>query len=253
LEGRRGRAAEASAEVEHRAPRPQSRADSSLRSALQKVDEVLVSFEQFGPSGPEGFLPAFCPPERPRNGPSLIPAGDPYSSRGERPRKMRPPQGPTPQARGRMPVTSPRSCGPRPKGIRPPQGRGTSVALSGGVARQPTDYYLVPLQGTKNPPFGLAPRHPASDITDSCFRLYTLRMTCHPDPPRGRRIRFFSHPAKKLHVSTTAKTGPDYCIQRRSAVCYRAVENGNSGLFGFRPSRHRVSQGPVIPASSPLA
>jgi hypothetical protein len=31
------------------------------------------------------------------------------------------------------------------------------VALSGGVARQPTDYHLVPLQGTTNPPFGLTP------------------------------------------------------------------------------------------------
>ena len=38
-------------------------------------------------------------------------------------------------------------------------------------------YYLVPLQGTKNLPFGLTPRHPVSDITDSHFRLCMLRMT----------------------------------------------------------------------------
>ena len=48
------------------------------------------------------------------------------------------------------------------------------MALSGGVA---PGYYLVPLQGRKNLPFGLSPRHPISDITDSRFRLSMLRMT----------------------------------------------------------------------------
>jgi hypothetical protein len=96
----------------------------------------------------------------------------------------RPPRGPTRQLTGRMRVTSPRSCGPRPKGIRPLQGRGTSVALSGGVA---PGYYLVPLQGTKNLPFGLTPRHPVSDITDSSFRPSMLRMTC--GGPQGTRCR----------------------------------------------------------------
>jgi hypothetical protein len=37
----------------------------------------------------------FTPPERPPHGSSLIPAGDRYSSRGQRPRKTRPQQGPT--------------------------------------------------------------------------------------------------------------------------------------------------------------
>jgi len=49
-----------------------------------------------------------------------------------------------------------------------------SVALSGGVA---LGYYLVPLQGTKDRPFGLTPRRPVSDITDSRFWLSILRMT----------------------------------------------------------------------------
>jgi len=102
------------------------------------------------------FYLLFARPGRPRNPLSLIPAGDPYSSRGQRPRKMRPPQGPIPQARGRIRVTSPRSCGPRPKGIRPLQGRGTSVGHSGGVA---PGYYLVPLQGTKKIPFSLTLQH----------------------------------------------------------------------------------------------
>jgi hypothetical protein len=34
---------------------------AALRS-LQKIDELLVSVEQFRPSGPEGVLPAFCTP-----------------------------------------------------------------------------------------------------------------------------------------------------------------------------------------------
>jgi len=54
------------------------------------------------------------------------------------------------------------------------QGRGTSVALSGGVA---PGYYLLPLQGTKDLPFGLTPRHAVSGITDYRIRLCMLRMT----------------------------------------------------------------------------
>jgi hypothetical protein len=72
-----------------------SERDSSRRCALLKLDELLVSVEQFRPSGPEGVLPAFCAP----------------------------------------------------------------------------GYSLVPLQGTKKLPFGLTPRHPVSDFTDSRFGL----------------------------------------------------------------------------------
>jgi len=39
-----------------------SRFFATLRSALQKVDELLLPVEQFRPSGPESFLPAFCAP-----------------------------------------------------------------------------------------------------------------------------------------------------------------------------------------------
>jgi hypothetical protein len=73
-----------------------------------------------------------------------------------------------------MRVALRRSCVPRLSVIRPLQVRGTSLAFSGGVA---TGYYLVPLQATKNLPFGLTPRHPVSDITDSRLRLCTLRRT----------------------------------------------------------------------------
>jgi len=71
-----------------------SRFFATLRSAPQKLDELVVSVEQFRPSGPEGALPAFARPERPWHCRPLIPGGDRYSSRGQRPRKTRPQQGP---------------------------------------------------------------------------------------------------------------------------------------------------------------
>ena len=50
---------------------------------------------------------------------------------------------------------------------------------------------------------------------------------------------------------------PERTIAFRDARLYvigrSKIEKGNSGLLGFRPSRHRVSQGLVIPASSHLA
>ena len=130
------------------------RDSSSAKNGGPSRNSMTYSFQlsNLGRAGRKEFYLLLARPEPPRNGPSLIPAGDPYSSRGQRPRKMRPQLGPTPQARDRMRVTSPPSCGPPPKGIRPLQGRGTSVALSGSVA---PGYYMVPLQGTKNLPFGL--------------------------------------------------------------------------------------------------
>ncbi len=82
-------------ELQHDATEPQLKADASPRCALQKLDELLVSVEQFRPSGPEGVLTAFCPPERPQHYRLLIPGGDREISRGQRPRKTRPQQGPT--------------------------------------------------------------------------------------------------------------------------------------------------------------
>jgi hypothetical protein len=48
-------------------------------------------------------------------------------------------------------------CVPQLGAMRPLQGRGTDGAHSGGVA---PGYYLVPLQGTKNPTFGPTLRRP---------------------------------------------------------------------------------------------
>jgi hypothetical protein len=53
--------------------------------------------------------------------------------------------------------------------MRPFQGRGTSLALSGGVA---PGYYLVPLQGTKK-----SPRALVSDTRNTSLPLRTPRMT----------------------------------------------------------------------------
>jgi hypothetical protein len=105
-----------------------------------------------------------------------------------------------------MRVTSPRSCGPRPKGIRPLQGRGTSVALSGGVA---PGYYLVPLQGTKNLPLGLTPRHPVSDITDSPFRLCMLIMTAwETSAPMSRRAAQPIRRKQRIYAPTCWRSSP---------------------------------------------
>ena len=76
--------------------------------------------------------------------PSLIPAGDPYSSRGQRPRKTCPQ--PSPTLKGSSPVESRRTCIPRPGPVRPLQARESNATPSGGVA---PGYFLVPLQGPK--------------------------------------------------------------------------------------------------------
>jgi len=110
----------------------------------------------------KAFFLLFAPPERPRNGPSLIPTGDPYGSRGQRPRKLRPTE--VRPWKGRIRMASHWACVLRPRVMRPFQGRGTSLALSGGVA---PGYYLVPLQGTKRLPVGLTP--PAGAERSSAF------------------------------------------------------------------------------------
>jgi hypothetical protein len=48
-----------------------------------------------GPADPKASDLPLARPERPLHCPSLIPAGDRYSSRGQRPRKTPPPAGPT--------------------------------------------------------------------------------------------------------------------------------------------------------------
>ena len=122
------------------------------------------------------FYLLFAPPERPRHFRPVIPGGDRSNSRGQRPRKTPPQQGPTPQARGRIRVASHRSCVPRLRVMRPLQGRGTNVAHSGGGA---PGYYLVPLQGTKNLPLGLTPRHPMATTKSRFF--VPIRMADSPE------------------------------------------------------------------------
>ena len=80
------------------------------------------------------------------------------------------------------------SRGPRrfdPFGVGP-----WNVTPSGGVA---PGYYLAPLQGTKNLPFGLTPRHRVSDITASRFPLSLLGLKPQhfPSPAPDKRLAEF--------------------------------------------------------------
>jgi hypothetical protein len=86
---------------------------------------------------------------------ALIPGGDQLSSRGQRPRKTRPQQGPTLKGSNTGGVTP--VLRPAAQGNTTPSGSGNERRLSGGVA---PGYYLVPLQGTKKLPFGLTLRPP---------------------------------------------------------------------------------------------
>ncbi len=115
-------------------------------------NSINYSFQLSGLGRPDrkAFYMLLAPPEHCRRCPSLIPRGDQYSSRGQRPRRTCPPQGPTQKGANPGGVTPLRV-------IRPFQGRGTNLAHSEGIA---PGYYLVPLQGTKNLPFGLSPRRP---------------------------------------------------------------------------------------------
>ena len=70
---------------------------SSRRAGLLSRNSMNYSFDlsNLGRADRKALYLLFARPERPRHCPSLIPAGDRYNSRGQRPRKTRPPQGPT--------------------------------------------------------------------------------------------------------------------------------------------------------------
>ena len=95
------------------------------------------------------------------------------------------------------------------------------MALSGGVA---PGYYLLPLQGTKNLPFGLTPLHPVSDITESRFRLSMLRMV----------------PSASVQRTLERNTRPT-----TSSQCF-ALGAYNQVTFGFLPRLNHLSRNPRI-------
>jgi hypothetical protein len=143
-----------------------------LRFALQKLDELLVSFEKVRPGGPEGVLPAFCAPRMSSACRPLIPGGDRLSSRGQRPRKSRPQQGATLKGSNPGGVTQVL----RPAGQANATPPGSEIERGAFRGRCPR-LLSCALAGHENLPLGLTPRHPVSDITDSHFRLCMLRMT----------------------------------------------------------------------------
>ena len=77
------------------------------------------------------------------------------------------------------------------------------------------------------------------------------------------RICSWAVPERALHHTVQGLPRPGHPKGRPYAIAFRGVrlyliggskiEKGNSGLLGLRPSRHRVSQGLVIPESSHLA
>jgi len=143
----------------------------------------ISTFEQFRPSGPEGALPAFAPPERPWHCRPLIPGGDRYSSRGQRPRKTRPQQGPTLKGSNPGGVTAV---------LRPAAQGDTTLSGSGkerGALRGRCPRLLsCALAGHQKTTVRSYPAAPVSDITDSRFRLSMLRMTCHLESAAARHV-----------------------------------------------------------------
>ena len=108
------------------------------------------------------YLP-IARPERSLHCPSLIPAGDRYSSRGQRPRKTRPPAGPTLKGSnpgGLTPVLRP-AC----QGHTTPAGsKGRTPRFPGAL---PPATILCPSRARKTDPPTLHRDSPVSDITDS--------------------------------------------------------------------------------------
>ena len=116
--------------------------------------------------------PLFAHLGPPRNGPSLIPAGDPCGSRGQRPRKMRPPQGPTLKGSYSGDVIS--VLRPTAQGDTTPSGSGNDRRAFRGRCPRLLSCALAGHERTTVRPYPLAP---VSDITDSHFRPCVLRMT----------------------------------------------------------------------------
>jgi len=114
----------------------------------------------------KAFYLLFAPPERPRRAPSLIPAGDRYSSRGQRPRKTRPPQGATLKGSNSGDAT-PVLRSPA-QGNTTPSGSGNEHrAFRGRCPR----LLSCALAGHEKPTLRIYSAAPVSDITDSRFRL----------------------------------------------------------------------------------
>src|SRR5208283_5378127 len=79
------------------------------------------------------FYPLIALPERSRHGPSLIPSGDTYNSRGQRPWKKRSHEGLA--LKGSNPCAlTPNLRSPGPEGCDPFRAGGSNVSLSGGAA-----------------------------------------------------------------------------------------------------------------------
>jgi hypothetical protein len=119
-----------------------------------------------------------APPEPPRHCPALIPGGDQDSSRGQRPRKTRPPQGST--LKGSNPGGVTPVLRPWAEGNTTPSGSGNEHrAFRGRCPR----LLSCALAGRERPTVRCYPAAPVSDTTDSVLRLSSLRMT------RGRRAK----------------------------------------------------------------
>jgi hypothetical protein len=145
-----------------------------LRSAALSRNSMNYSFRlsNLGRADQKAFCLLFAPLQHPRHGPSLIPAGDQYSSRGQRPRNTYRSQGATlkgSNAAGVTPVLRPGAqanttlpgSGNEPRAFRGRCPRLLSCALAGHEEAALRTHPVVPV----------------SDITDSGFRLSSLRMT----------------------------------------------------------------------------
>jgi hypothetical protein len=129
-----------------------------------------------GPGHRKALDLLFARPERPRNGPSLIPAGDPYSSRGQRPRKMGPTQGPTLKGSNAGDLTP----------VLRPAAQGNTPLPGSGIERipgaLPPATILCPCRARKNYPWVL-PWGPATAGSRCCLSA------------QKSRARFFSRGA----------------------------------------------------------
>jgi hypothetical protein len=141
-------------------------------------------FSNFGRADGKSVYLLLAPPERPRHCPSLIPEADLLSSRGQRPRKPRPPLGPT--LKGSSPGGVAPVLRPAAQGDATPSGSGgTSVAPSWGCWSRllscalPDPKHRDRCRARKTYP-PVLPRASLSDVTDSRFRLSMLRMTAPP-------------------------------------------------------------------------
>ena len=207
----------------------------------------------------------FPPPKRGHHGSSfVIPAGDRYSSRGQRPRKARPQRRPT--LKGSNSCDAPPVSRPPPTIVRPLQGRITCVTLSGGVA---PGYCMAPLQGTKkrsllkplHHPF-LTPRRaePNSPCSVSKFRRISLAacifphylsqtpaLESHPEVPGARG----NHCARDTCASRSVRIGSrthKAASLTKGWVSWRLQKHFPGGNAG---GIHRANRAPQIHHAPP--